>query len=289
MISPEIYMPVEVAELLTIKAKQHALEDIEAELLAGLDSLFGLDEMPAWNKFVDNLRRTWLVFDHAIVRGGPVGDGSTTLLTSLALGMQFKFYRNDKIVKHFKMSPWTTDLSHTMREGHFHTDLNTTQTPPKATVIHCLKPDPDVNSGVIRVARVLDLLEEARRTGDESTLRFLCETKVEMVDKNAHDSWSGYILTDDTIRFHPETLRDAQCRSGSMPQDLEFQLSKIHQIAMAVSTPILLEEGDAVFVSNVRALHYRGPCTVNFLDFPRSFDAREIYVLHLLDEPECLE
>lgn len=289
MISPEIDMPAEIAELLTIKSKQHDLEDIEADLLAGSDYLFELDEIPAWNKFVDNLSRAWLAFDHAIVRGGPVGDGSTTLLASLALGTRFKSYRNDKIVKHFKMSPWTTDLSHTIRDGHFHTDLNTTQTPPKATVIHCLKPDPDVNSGIVRVARLLDLLEEMRRTGDESTLRFICETKVEMVDKNAHDSWSGCILNEDTIRFHPETLRAAQHRSGSMPQDLEYQLSKIHQIAMAVSTPILLEEGDAVFVSNVRALHYRGPCTVNFLDFPRTFEAREIYVLHLLDEPRCLE
>ncbi|MCI4187319.1 TauD/TfdA family dioxygenase [Dickeya dianthicola] len=202
------------------------------------------------------------------------------------MSARFKSYRNNKIVKHFKMSPWTIELSQTIQEGHFHTDLNTAPAPPAATVIHCHKPDPNPEMGESRVAGLYDLLNELERRGEVGTLAFLTEAKVDMVDEHKQGSWTGSIVADDTIRFHPETLRAASLRLGSLPQDLEHHLKIIHDSSMAVSEPIHLAPGDALFVSNLRALHYRGECTAQFTNYPRQFLAREIYVLHLQDEPQ---
>jgi hypothetical protein len=80
-------------------------------------------------------------------------------------------------------------------------------------------------------------------------------------------------------------LRAAEARGVLVRADLEGHLARIHEAALAVSTPIELGSGDALFVSNVRALHYRSACTVRYHEFPRRFDAREIHVLHLRDEP----
>ncbi|MNJ54508.1 hypothetical protein D3C77_499500 [compost metagenome] len=97
------------------------------------------------------------------------------------------------------------------------------------------------------------------------------------------------MASESTIRFHPETLKAAQRRGASFIDPLEEQLDTIHEAALAVSHPIELGMGDTLLVSNIRALHYRGECTVQYLDFPRHFQTRQIHVLHLLDEPSWPE
>jgi hypothetical protein len=135
------------------------------------------------------------------------------------------------------------------------------------------------------VARLPDLLHALRRSGEARTLTFLQETEVTMVNESSPGGWTGRIVAGGRIRFHPETLRAAQRRYGGLPSDLEERLHAIKAAALSISTPIHLGAGDTLLVSNTRALHYRSACSVLYHAFPRDFTSREVYVLHLLDEP----
>jgi hypothetical protein len=289
---PELTLPASVKESLLAVTARETLESLEVRALntslrrALARELSSLE----WQAFLVELSHAWNRFDHVVVRGTPaLSDERIALLLALALDAGFKPYRGSKIVKHFKMSPWTTELSQSLRDGHFHTDLNTAREPPRITLIHCRVPDPTPGYGVLRVARVRDLLAELRRRGADKALRLLLRDTVDMVDDRARGAWSGTMASESNIRFHPETLKAAQHRGTSFIDPLEEQLDTIHEAALAVSHPIELGMGDTLLVSNVRALHYRGECTVQYLDFPRHFQARQIHVLHLLDEPSWPE
>jgi hypothetical protein len=282
----EITMSPAVSHLLEITAKTHSIDSLEQYFLDPASSQPDFTSEPEWHDFVDQVSNAWKTNHHMVVRNMPTDNGASTLLAALSLPARFKPYRGQKIVKHFKMSPWTEELSQTIKEGHFHTDLNTAPIPPAATVIHCIKSDPDPKMGVSRVALLSDLLNHLEEVGATETHTFLTETQVDMVDERKQGSWSGLIVESDSIRFHPETLRAAARRLNSLPEDLEAHLAQIHESALAVSEPIYLAPGDAIFVSNKRALHYRGACTAQFTMFPREFHAREIYVLHLQEEPQ---
>lgn len=285
---PELTIPTIVNDALLAVTVRETLESLEARILDPSQRrlLAGELSSPEWQDFLVELSRLWNRFDHVVMRGTTaLSDERIALLLALALNAGFKPYRGNKIVKHFKMSPWTTELSHTLRDGHFHTDLNTASEPPRITLIHCRVPDPTPGYGILRVARVGDLLAELRRRGADKALRFLLRDTVTIVDDRAQGSWSGTMASESAIRFHPETLKAAQRRGASFIDPLEEQLDTIHEVALSVSHPIELGMGDTLLVSNIRALHYRGECTVQYLDFPRHFQARQIHVLHLVDEP----
>lgn len=244
--------------------------------------------LPAWERYHADVATRWKAYDHVIVRGLlPAGDGATLILGALVMGGVFRTYRGNQIVKRFTMSPWTRALSHTIAEGHFHTDLNTEATPPAVTAIQCVRPDPDTpRAGELRVARLGDLIEVLEHQGAHATLRFLRDLSVTMVNDTDNGHWRGRIVENGTIRYHPETLRAGQRRRGDNPPDMEFRLAEIKQAALDASSPIHLEVGDALIVSNRRALHYRGACTVRFRAFPRDFESRSVNVLHLMDKPK---
>lgn len=282
----ELQMPSDLAQMIRETADQEGLERLETNFLRKVGTVPAFLKQPPWQRFVEAVSSAWKARHHLVVRGIPTDNGATTLLAALSLSSDFKPYRGEKIVKHFKMSPWTEELSQTIKEGHFHTDVNTAPTPPAATVIHCLKADPDPKMGVSRVVLLQELLAELQARGAHDTLTFMTQTQLDMVDERKQGSWFGPIVEGDTIRFHPETLRAAAKRLNSLPGDLETHLAMIHSSALAVSEPIYLDTGDALFVSNKRALHYRGACTAQFIKFPRQFLSREIYVLHLQAEPQ---
>lgn len=283
---PEVHASPSIVEWLRELAAKWPLGPLERAVLSEDASVRRLVADAHWRSLALLMGQHWTNDDHVILRGLPVDDdGVVTLLLSTLLCSRFRSYRSNQVVKHFKMSPWTTELSQTLKDGHFHTDLNTDGFPPHVTVIHCRKPDPSPEHGIMRVVRLSDLLSDLRDRGRHSTLRFMCEAEVEMVNERARGSWAGAIVQDSTVRFHPETLRAAARRGGKVPPDLESHLDAIHESALAVSAPFVLTQGDALLVSNTRALHYRGECTARFFDFPRGFEAREIFVLHLVDEP----
>jgi hypothetical protein len=284
---PEVTPDATVADWIASRcASPDSLVELERAALSGhFDDAF-LTSAP-WMAFRQHALALWKPNDYVIVRRVPVvGDGASGLLAALVLSRQFKPYRGDKIVKHFRMSPWTRHLSHTLEEGHFHTDINTTPDPPALTVIQCKQPDPGAPTyGEVRVARLHDLLRALEQSGESGTLDFLQHTDVTMVNDTSPDGWTGRIVADGHIRFHPETLRAAQRRYGNLPAGFEGHLQIIKEAALRVSTPIQLDAGDTLLVSNTRALHYRGACSVVYHSFPLDFTTREVYILHLLDEP----
>lgn len=275
-----------LSSLIRESAKKQTLDALEKGLLEQPFYKLSLQQDSEWLEFVEQISQIWAEKGYLIVRGIPIDDGASTILAACALNSGFKPYRGNKIVKHFKMSPWTTGLSHTLKEGFFHTDINTAPEPPAATVIHCINPDPKEGMGETRIVPLKDLLTKLKNNNKHDTLRFMKSTQVDMVDEHKHGSWFGTIVENKNIRFHPETLRAAAKRLGTLPDDLENHLACIHENALEVSSPIHLDSGDAVFVSNHRALHYRGVCTAKFIDFPHKYEARQIYVLHLQDEPQ---
>ena len=231
-----------------------------------------------WELFKDN--------DHVVLRGLPSAqEGTALLVAALTIGEALRTYRDGKVLKHFKMSPWTTELSHTTREGEFHTDLNTDLHPPAITAIQCLEPDPgSPNYGISRVARLRHLLDFVDRAEDKRTQRFLIEDTVTMLNDRTSSNWSGRIVEAGALRYHPETIRAAARRVGDSLQDIEQGIAGVERAAMSVSTGFVLKRGDILLLSNHRTLHYRGECSVVFRDYPTDFDSRCVSVLHAIRE-----
>lgn len=247
---------------------------------------FGLLGASVWRELCDQVRAVYRREEYVVVRGLPVTeDGGSLILAALATGRRLRTYRGNQIVKKFEMSPWTTDLSHTIREGDFHTDLNTDPEPPALTAIQCLRADPGApDYGQNRVARLEDILAHLRAEGRADVGRFLEQAEVTM-SSSSTQSWTGSIIRDSHVRYHPATLRAAQ-QLPEVATILEEMIQAVHIAALSVSLPFDLGPGDLLFVSNRRALHYRGECSVRFKRFPTEYDSRAIFVLHQLAEAQ---
>lgn len=283
--TPEIELTRSQADaLLSSRAAFANLELIEADLQGSATARAALHDV--FTSLRERALAPWRTHHHLILRRVPAAaDGATGLLVAGLLFRALRAYRGDRIVKSFRMTPWTTALSHTLAEGSFHTDLNTASRPPAATMIQCVHRDPDApRYGQLRVAPFRALVEAVRIAGHAGALQLLTEEHVAMVNDTSPGHWSGKIFEDEIVRFHPETLRAAQRRLGTNPADLEDRLRVIHEVAISISTPIDLTPGDVLVVSNHRALHQRGACTVRFRTFPRDFESRSVAVMHAMDE-----
>lgn len=269
-----ICMPPNALEMLEPMARENDLEGLP--LIASHE----------WSSFSANVRKVFASSDHLIIKGLPVSDhGATLLVASRAIGSKFRTYRGEQIVKHFKMSPWTRELSHTTREGEFHTDLNTEPRPPAITAMQCLDPDPgSPQYGVNRVVRLKNLLASIREGNDAETLRFLTEDTVTMLNDRSSSDWSGRIVEENLIRYHPETLRASARRLEQPAPWLEDRIAGVARAAEAVSAPFTLDRGDVLLLSNHRTLHYRGECSVVFQRYPTEFVSRSVFILHTNQE-----
>ncbi|MGB8423145.1 TauD/TfdA family dioxygenase [Paraburkholderia sp.] len=282
---PEVFLQKsEVAELNRLRSSFESLEAIEMALQVSVAS-----NSVAFGGFSDLRKRIaqkWREHDHVVVRELPFcAEGTTGLLVAAACFRELKRYRGGKVVKHFRMSPWTKALSHTLAGGFFHTDLNTSDMPPAATAMQCLERDPGAPGyGQLRVARIRELLLHLDMSYPDGR-RFLTHQRVTMMNEMSPLGWEGAMVQGGVIRFHPESLLAAQKHLGRNPPELELHLKKIHEAALEVSMPIDLEPGEMLLVSNRRALHQRGACTVRFRVFPGDYDARRVSVFHAHDEP----
>lgn len=243
-------------------------------------------ESPDWQDFSQSVRAAFSNKDQLLIKGLPAStNGATLLLATRTIASVFRTYRGGKIIKQFKMSPWTTELSHTTREGEFHTDLNTESCPPAITAMQCLDPDPGAPEyGISRVARLVDLLTFLERSKNDEVLDFLTNEPVTMLNDHSSSSWSGCVVDGQMIRFHPETLRAAARREGHSEVTLENRIAAVAKAAFAVSQPLNMDRGDILLLSNHRTLHYRGECSVVFKRYPTEFVSRSVFILHATEE-----
>lgn len=221
---------------------------------------------------------------YVVVRGLQPDDGRSLLILATVFRGSFDTYKPGKIVKRFRMSPWTTELSHTTRAGDFHTDGNVSAHPPFGTAMQCEREDPGAPEyAEQRVAFLPELLARLRsgEQSDAAALRFLTDEEVAMTHERADAVWRGRLVQNGSIRYHPYTLRMADTRLDRRRPDLESLIATIHRAAMEVSVPFHTAPGDTVLVSNRSALHYRGACSVRFTRFPAEFESRSLYVLHV--------
>lgn len=280
---PEIDLPaaarraiVEAAALFdTIDAAEaHALTDEIAAPFAG-------DR--AWQDLRATVASLVRERGYVVLRGLDADDGRSLLIAGTLIGRNFDTYGRNRVVKRFSLSPWTQELSHTLREGSFHTDGNVSNQPPVATGMQCEREDPGGESyAEMRVVHLPDLLRRLEEGGSAgaAALSFLCREEVPMAHERSTARWSGRLVSDGTIRYHPESLRVANRRLGGESGRLEAMIAAIHRAAMSASIPFQARRGDVVLVSNRRALHYRGACSVRFRRFPADYETRSLLVLH---------
>ena len=279
--------PVAAAVAKTCAAPDAACRLEEMVVLDRIDAVL-LFRSESWQCFRAEVRQVFRDNDYIVLRGfPPIPDGAALLVAALTIGESLRTYRNGKVIKHFKMSPWTTDLSHTTRAGEFHTDLNTEPRPPMITAIQCLEPDPgSPRYGVTRIARLRNLLDFVDRECNERTRRFLQQNTIAMLNDHSSVRWTGRMAEAGTIRYHPDTIRAAARRSGGSLHAAEEDIAGVEDAATSVATSFVLERGDLLLLSNCRTLHSRGPCSVVFRDFPTDFDSRRVAVLHAQRERE---
>ncbi len=260
-----------------------SLEDAEVAALT-TDLAAPLRGEQRWTSFCSHVISTVDRHGYIVVRGIEADEGRSLLIISTALGAAFDTYRPGRIVKRFRMSPWTDELSHTIRAGDFHTDGNVSAVPPAATAMQCEREDPGApDYAEQRVAYLPDLLERlASGEGDDAeAFTFLTETEAALAHERSPEMWRGRLIQDGTVRYHPQSLRVASRRLGEPSSRLEPMIAAIHRAAIDVSLPFHTQPGDTVLVSNRTALHYRGACSVRFIRFPTEFESRSLYVLHL--------
>ncbi|HVF59747.1 MAG TPA: TauD/TfdA family dioxygenase [Thermoanaerobaculia bacterium] len=260
-----------------------SVEAAEVTALAG-DIAAPLSGNQHWSAFCGLVSATIHRRGYVVVRGLEADEGRSLLIVSTALGAAFSEYQSRRIVKRFRMSPWTTELSHTMRAGDFHTDGNVSIIPPVGTAMQCEREDPGgPEYAGQRVAYLPELLKRLASGTSEDTraLAFLTEAEAAMAHERSPEVWRGRLVQNDMIRYHPHSLRVARKRLNKESRELESLIAAIHRAAMAVSVPFHTRAGDILLVSNRTALHYRGACSVRFTRFPTEFDSRSLLVLHL--------
>lgn len=286
-VTPFLTVPPQLAAAVAkVCAIQDAVSHLEDMVVSDRIETLPLFLTENWRHFRTEVRQIFEENDYTVLRGFPSAqDGAALLVAALTIGESLRTYRDGKVIKHFKMSPWTTELSHTTRAGEFHTDLNTEPCPPAITAIQCLEPDPgSPHYGTTRVARLIHLLDFVGRDDDKSTQSFLREDTITMLNDRSSSIWSGRIVEAGAVRYHPETIRAATRRSGDSLQDFEQGIAGVERAAMSVSTPFVLQRGDVLLLSNHRTLHFRGECSVVFRDYPTDFDSRRVSVLHAVGE-----
>lgn len=264
-----------------------SIEAAEESLLTGNFPAF-LGE-PVWKAFARAAAALVRDRGYAIARGLDIDDGRSLLLVSTVVGTAFETYAPGQIVKRFRMSPWTRSLSHTLAAGNFHTDGNVSPNPPAATVMQCEQDDPGGEGyAELRVAPLAGLMQQLGLRGDagREALGFLQAEQVAMAHERSSVEWSGRAVEEGCIRYHPESLRVAQARAGAPLERLELVIATLHEAALAASLPFRTRPGDILLVSNRKALHYRGECSVRFTSFPTEFESRSILVLHRVGPDE---
>lgn len=266
------------------RASQFAsVRDAERAALSGT-LVEGLHAQPGWLALCNSINGMVRRHGYVVVRGLEPDEGRSLLIVGSTFGGEFDTYGPGHIVKRFRMSPWTTELSHTTRGGEFHTDGNVSEVPPVATVMQCELEDPGAPEfAEQRVAHLPDLLERLR-SGDRDDIdaaAFLTEVDSAMAHERSPRVWRGRLVQRGNIRYHPQSLRIAAKRLNGLSSALDSAIAAIERAAIDVSLPFHTQAGDTLVVSNRTALHYRGACSVRFTKFPTKFESRSVLVLHL--------
>jgi hypothetical protein len=126
-----------------------SIEDAETGALTS-DIVAPLRGDQRWTVFCDLVNSTIRNCGYIVVRGLEADEGRSLLIVSTAFRAAFDTYGERRIVKRFRMSPWTAELSHTIRAGDFHTDSNVSPFPPVGTAMQCEHEDPSGSSNCVK-------------------------------------------------------------------------------------------------------------------------------------------
>ena len=163
---PESTIAPALKQAIDSRASQFAsIRDAERAALSGA-LIDGLQRHHGWPALCDSVNATVRRHGYAVIRGLEADGGRSLLIVSSTLGAKFATYGSRHVVKRFRLSPWTAELSHTTQAGEFHTDGNVSEVTPVATVMQCEQEDPGAPEfAEQRVAHLPDLLERLRSGG----------------------------------------------------------------------------------------------------------------------------
>ncbi len=191
-----------------------SLEDAERAALTA-DIVAPLRGVQLWGAFCDFVTSTLRRCGYIVLRGLEADEGRSLLIVSTAFGAAFDTYGPQRVVKRFRMSPWTNELSHTIRAGDFHTDGNVSAVPPIGTAMQCEREDPGAPEyAEQRIAYLPHLLDRlvSGVSEDAEAFAFLTEAEVAMAHQRSAEVWRGRLVKNGMIRYHPESLRVASRR-----------------------------------------------------------------------------
>src|SRR5207237_6210567 len=202
------------AAMATVGGAFASIEEAETVALRG-DIAAPLTNLAYWQTFSKAADSLIERHGYVVIRGLQADEGRSLLILGTIFRAAFDAYKPGKIVKRFRMSPWTSELSHTTRAGDFHTDGNVSPHPPVGTAIQCEQEDPGAPEfAEQRVVCLTDLLARlgSGDRADVEALRFLTDTEVVMGHERSPTVWRGRPVNNGTIRYHPHRLRMADAR-----------------------------------------------------------------------------
>jgi len=198
-----------------------------------------------------------------------------SLVYFLSRGKIFHIPRlNNAFIAIFEMKN-SNELSHTLKDGFFHTDYSTHPYTPDYLTLNIVRRDPMYpfysRNSIVLLNDIIDFLKLYNR----DLLKYLTSTDVpiKVNDKIVYQKIIN--LEDNVIRFHEKLIKDALIITNR--ENEVYYIDEFVTICTSLMKDFVLDEGDLAIISNKTVLHKRGPATVKFDNIEKKFIGRKVY------------
>jgi hypothetical protein len=186
------------------------------------------------------------------------------------------------VAHHFRVMPFSNNLSEQAACGGYHTDFMFQSQPPEFIALLCIKSDPKYPLyGRNQIVHYDAFVQKMSSIYGVSELDLL-ELKVKYVFPN-HPDIELQILQKygdrNIFRLHTSLMGEASMQKFLNGIPLKHA---IEAVCGDVSQDIVLDKGDMLIVSNHIALHRRSECTLAFSSDGNLFESREMVTIRFV-------
>jgi len=198
-----------------------------------------------------------------------------SLVYFLSKGKMFNIPRlNDAFIAIFEMKN-SNELSHTLKDGFFHTDYSTHPYTPDYLTLNVVRRDPMYpfysRNSIVLLDDILNFL----RLYNNDLLKYLTSSSVP-VKVNEKIIYQKIIsLENNIIRFHEKLIKEALVLTNR--EEEIYYIDEFVTICTHLMKDFVLDEGDLAIISNKTVLHKRGPAAVKFDNKEKKFIGRKVY------------
>jgi len=214
--------------------------------------------------------------DYLIIRKfGKNLSALVSLVYFLSMGKIFYLPRlNNAFIAIFEMKN-SNELSHTLKDGFFHTDYSTHPNTPDYLTLNIINRDPMYpfysRNSIVLLDDILDFL----KLYNKNLLEYLTLTDIPVKVNNKIVYQKIIDLENNVIRFHEKLIKDALVITNR--QNEIFYIDEFVTICTFLMKDFVLDEGDLAIISNKTVLHKRGPATIKFDNKEKKFIGRKVY------------